>query len=60
VGSIPVEVIGFFSLPNPSTCTMALGSSQPLKEMNARNLPGGKEWPAHKADNFTAMCELIV
>jgi hypothetical protein len=24
------EVIEFFSLPNPSSCTMALGSTQPL------------------------------
>jgi hypothetical protein len=35
--SIPDEVIGFFSLPNPSSRTMA----QPLTEMSTRNLPGG-------------------
>jgi hypothetical protein len=28
---------------------MALGSTQPLTEMSTRNLPGGKERPAHKA-----------
>jgi hypothetical protein len=49
-----------FSLPNPSSCTMALGSTQPLTEMSTRNLPGGKERPAHKANNLTAICEPIV
>jgi hypothetical protein len=24
----------------------------PLTEMSTRNLPGGKGWPAHKADNL--------
>jgi hypothetical protein len=38
---------------------MALGSTQPLTEMSARNIPGGKERPAHKADNLTAICEPI-
>jgi hypothetical protein len=33
---------------------MALGSTQPLTEMSTRNLPGGKERAAHKADNLTA------
>jgi hypothetical protein len=32
-GSI-AEVIGFFNLPNPSSRTMALGSTQPLTEMS--------------------------
>jgi hypothetical protein len=31
----------FFNLPNPSSRTMVLGSTQPLTEMNTRNLPGG-------------------
>jgi hypothetical protein len=31
----------FFNLPNPSSRTMALGSTQPLTEMSTRNLPGG-------------------
>jgi hypothetical protein len=31
-GSIPDEVIEFFSWPNPSSRTMALGSTQPLTE----------------------------
>jgi hypothetical protein len=33
---------------------MALGLTQPLTEMSTRNLPGGKERPALKADNLTA------
>jgi hypothetical protein len=31
----------FFNLPNPSSRTMALGSTQPLREISTRNLPGG-------------------
>jgi hypothetical protein len=36
---------------------MALGSAQPLTEMSIRNLPGGKGWPAHKADDLTTISE---
>jgi hypothetical protein len=39
---------------------MALGSTQPLREMSIRNFPGGKGRPARTADNLTAICELIV
>jgi hypothetical protein len=39
---------------------MAPGSTHPLTEMSTRNLPGGKGRPARKADNLTAICELIV
>jgi hypothetical protein len=39
---------------------MAQGSTQPLTEMSTENLPGGKKWPARKADNLTAICELSV
>jgi hypothetical protein len=56
---IPDEVY-FFNLPNPSSRTMALGSTQPLIEMSTRNIPGGKGRPARKADNLTAICEPIV
>jgi hypothetical protein len=59
-GSIPDEVIGFFSWPDPSSCTMALGSTEPLIEMSTRNLPGGKARPERGADNLTAICEPIV
>jgi hypothetical protein len=56
---IPDEV-DFFNLPNPSSCTMALGSTQPLTEMSTRIIPGGEGRPACKADNLTAICELTV
>jgi hypothetical protein len=36
-GSIPDAVIGFFHWHNPSGRTMALGSTQPLKEISTRN-----------------------
>jgi hypothetical protein len=39
---------------------MDLGSTQPLTEMSTRNLPGGEERLTRKADNLTAICELIV
>jgi hypothetical protein len=50
----------FFNLPNPSSHTMALGLTRPVKEMSTRNIPGGKELPAHKADNLTAICDQSV
>jgi hypothetical protein len=37
---VPDEV-AFLNVPNPSSRTMALGSTQPLIEMSTRNLPGG-------------------
>jgi hypothetical protein len=52
--------LGIFNLPNPSSSTMTLGSTQPLTEMSTRNLPGGKERPARKADNLTTICEPTV
>jgi hypothetical protein len=39
-GSNPDEV-DFFNWPNPSSCTMALGSTQSLTEMSTRKIPGG-------------------
>jgi hypothetical protein len=39
---------------------MAVRSTQPLTEMSARILPGGKGPQAGKADNLTAICEPIV
>jgi hypothetical protein len=51
----------FFSLPNPFSHTMALGSTQPLTERRTRDLPGGvKGGQRIKADNLTAICESIV
>jgi hypothetical protein len=57
VVSIPDEVNGFFDLPNPSSRTMALGSTQLLTEMSIRNLRGGNGRPARKADKLRAICE---
>jgi hypothetical protein len=37
-GSSPDEIIGFFNLPNPSSRTMALGSTQPVTETSTRNV----------------------
>jgi hypothetical protein len=59
-GPIPEEVIEFFNWSDPSSRTMALGSTQPLTEMSTRNLPGSKGRPVRKADNLTAICEPIV
>jgi hypothetical protein len=41
-GSSPDEGIGYFSLPNPSSRTMTVVSTQPLIEMSIRNIPGDK------------------
>jgi hypothetical protein len=40
-GSIPDYIIGVFNWSNPSSRSMSLGSTQPLREMSTRNLPGG-------------------
>jgi hypothetical protein len=56
----PMRLLDFLIrliLPAP---TMALWSTQPLTEMSTRNLPGGKERPARRADNLTAICDPIV
>jgi hypothetical protein len=53
---VPDEV-DFFNLPNPSNRTLALGSTQRLSEMSTWNLPGGKKWPARRADNLAAIYE---
>jgi hypothetical protein len=56
-GLIPDEIIGFFNWPNPSSRTVALGSTQPLAEMSTRNFPWGKERPTCKADHHTTICD---
>jgi hypothetical protein len=58
--SISDEITGFFNLPNPSSTTMTLGSTQPLTEMSTRKLPGGKGPLTRKADNLTTICGPIV
>jgi hypothetical protein len=59
-GRSPVRVldeVNFFNLPNPSSSTTALGSTQPLTEMSTRILPGFKKRPARRAENLAAICE---
>jgi hypothetical protein len=46
--------------PSSSSRTMALGSTQPLREMSTRNLPVGKRRLARGADKLTAICGPIV
>jgi hypothetical protein len=58
-GRSPVRVqdeVDLFNLPNPSSRTVTLGSTQPLKKVSTRNHPGGKKRPALRADNFAAVC----
>jgi hypothetical protein len=58
---VPMRSLDFFYLPNPSSRTMALGSTQPLTEISTRNFPRGREGrPARKADNLIAICEPTV
>jgi hypothetical protein len=47
-GSILDEVIGIFNLPDPSSRTMALGSTQPLTQMTTKSLPRDKGRPARR------------
>jgi hypothetical protein len=58
--SILDEVTGYFNLPNPSSCTIALGPTLFLAEMNTRILPEGKGWPVRKGNSLTGICELTV
>jgi hypothetical protein len=53
---VPDEV-DLFNLPNPSSRTMTLQSTEPLTEIGTRNLPGGKKRPACRADNLATICE---
>jgi hypothetical protein len=59
-GKSPVRVpdeVDFFTLPNASSRNMTLESTQSLREMSTRNLPGGKKRPASRADKLAAICE---
>jgi hypothetical protein len=58
-GKSPVRVpdeLDFLNLLNPSSRTMALGSTQPLTEISTRNLSEGKKRPALRADKLAAIC----
>jgi hypothetical protein len=59
-GRPPVRVpdeVHFFVLPNPTSRTMALGSTQSLTKITTWNLHGGKKPPARRADNLVAIGE---
>jgi len=58
-GSIPAGVIGIFHSHNPSNRTMALGSTQPLKEMSARSISWGLRRPVRKDDNLPPSCAVV-
>jgi hypothetical protein len=55
-----MDKVNFFNLPNPSSCTMALGLTQLLTETSTRHFPGGKKRPACRSDNLAAIYELNV
>jgi hypothetical protein len=55
-GRSPVRIpdeVNFFSLPNPLSRTMALGSTHYITEMSTRNLPGVKIGRCIELTNFT-------
>jgi hypothetical protein len=59
-GRSPVEVldeVDCFNVPNPSSRTMVLGSTQPLTKISTRNFPRGKERAAPRADKLAAIYE---
>jgi hypothetical protein len=60
MSSVLDDVTRLFTLSNPSSRTMALESTQSLREIITKNLPGDKGRPALKDDSLTAICEQIV
>jgi hypothetical protein len=59
-GRSPVRVpdeVDFFNLPNLSSRTVALGSTQPPTKISTRKRSGGKKRPARRADNLAAIYE---
>jgi hypothetical protein len=62
-GRSPVRVpdeVDVFNLPNPSSRTMALESTQSLTEISTTNFPGSKKWPSRRPGNLTVICEPIL
>jgi hypothetical protein len=58
------EIVTLLNSAKPSSCIMALRSTQPLTEIGIRTIPGGGGGvkggkPTSKADNLSPMCELI-
>jgi hypothetical protein len=62
-GRSPVRVpdeVDFFSLPNQSSRTMVLESTQLLTEMSTRNFSGGKKQPVGRTDNLADIYDSYV
>jgi hypothetical protein len=57
---VPMKWNFFFNLPNPSSRTMGVGSTQPLTEMSIRNLYGGKGDPCVRLTTLDPVCEQLV
>jgi hypothetical protein len=57
--SHPDDIFWFFNLPNPSSRTMVLVLTQPLTTVSVMNPKWDKGTSEHKADNLTAVYELI-
>jgi hypothetical protein len=51
--------MNFSNRYNPSSCNTALGLTQPVTKMSARNPPGGKGGLVRTADNIFAICERL-
>ena len=59
-GSTPDGVIGIFQWHNPSSRTMALGSTQPLTEMSTRFISCGKGCRCFRLTTFTPSCAVVM
>jgi hypothetical protein len=59
-GLIPDDVIGFFNWTNPSSRPGFDSASNRNEYQESSWGRGGKGRPANKADNLTAICELII
>jgi hypothetical protein len=62
-GKSPVRVpdeVDVFNLPNPSSRSMTLGSTQPITKMSTRNIPGGEKRPARRVDNILFYCYFTI
>jgi hypothetical protein len=55
---VPMRWI-FSNLPNPSGCTIALGSTQPLTEMSTRNLKKKKKKHGGKGGRRVGLTTLL-
>jgi hypothetical protein len=53
---VPDEV-DFFNLPNHSSSSMVLGSTQPLTEMSTNKFPWSKKRLARRTDHIAAIYE---